>query len=395
MGQLILAQAGAPSGAAAPPTNSAQTGQATTVVPGSPGSSPEHWTTRTFIFSGLAVVVIAIIAFLAWKRLMAALRESVTIRVVVYFSEAAAAIVLSIVASYFDVFKKATYVPTAAYQPDWHVIFWAAVWSVIAGYYCVVKLGAITTKESEEFKSKKLTSDLEKERAAKDALTSQRDLLAKITTFARQTVGKKTTRLSKLIAARPVNLQQFLGELNPRLQVQIMVKLVHEFFRKSNDEARLRLALCVQDAADPDRLSMAYAWDGESDQCFSGKSSEHMRIANPLGTRCEIVKSYHSTPGSIKIVPDCVKAAAEKQFEFLYAGQQDKVKSLVLYKHVFMADTQPVAVVLMLVSSLADHFRREDEGQIRQYLDEMLTRVEMEWIVLELTRDIGPAREAA
>jgi hypothetical protein len=60
-----------------------------------------------------------------------------------------------------------------------------------------------------------------------------------------------------------------------------------------------------------------------------------------------------------------------------------------------MADTQPVAVVLMLVSSLADHFRREDEGQIRQYLDEMLTRVEMEWIVLELTRDIGPAREAA
>jgi hypothetical protein len=125
-------------------------------------------------------VAVFAIAALVRRWLLAGVRLNLAFRVVVYFSEAMAAIALSVVASYFDVFKKSTYVPTGAYQPDWHVFFWASVWTAIASYYGVVKFAAIVTKESEESESRKLSVDLEKEKVAVFALTRQRDLLVRI-----------------------------------------------------------------------------------------------------------------------------------------------------------------------------------------------------------------------
>jgi hypothetical protein len=51
--------------------------------------------------------------------------------------------------------------------------------------------------------------------------------------------------------------------------------------------------------------------------------------------------------------------------------------------------------VLLLVSSLQNDFHREDEDQFRTFLDEMLTRIEMEWVLLQLTRKLEHAKEAA
>jgi len=48
-----------------------------------------------------------------------------------------------------------------------------------------------------------------------------------------------------------------------------------------------------------------------------------------------------------------------------------------------MQRTQPVAVVLLLVSNREGHFKQQDKEEIKQFLDEMMTRIEMEWIVLE------------
>ena len=137
----------------------------------------------------------------------------------VYLSEAFAAIALSFVASYFDVFKKSTYIPTPQYQPDWHVLFWAGTWAAIAGAYCAVKYVTIHTKEGEDFKSRTLAKDLEKEKVAVGALTRQRDLLVRITTFARQMVGRKIDRLSDVVSNEKVGINEFLEKLNPRLQI--------------------------------------------------------------------------------------------------------------------------------------------------------------------------------
>jgi len=120
-----------------------------------------------------------------------------------------------------------------------------------------------------------------------------------------------------------------------------------------------------------------------------------MKLLDPRGTLSEVVKFYSLPAQAIKIIPDCIEAEKNNEFAFFYPEQRRKVASMILYKHVFSAQTQPVAVVLLLVSSLPNHFHREDEEQFSTFFDEMLTRIEMEWILLQLTQKLTPAREAA
>jgi hypothetical protein len=165
--------------------------------------------------------------------------------------EEAAAVGLSLVVSYFDAFKKATYVPTSSYQPDWHVPFWASIWAGLVAYYFVAKLAAIVTKEGEEFKSKEFSSELDRVKVAVASLGRQRSLLVKIAPFARNMVSKKITRLCSLIWLPVITVKQFVDELNPELQVQANVKLIHEFFKPAEGiNINLRLALWMKASAD-------------------------------------------------------------------------------------------------------------------------------------------------
>jgi hypothetical protein len=363
----------------------------TAQTPSTPGSSAAHWTTLTFAWAtGFGLLVFAL-GFLVRRNLLAEIKRNLATRIFIYFSEAMAAVALSVIASYFDVFKKSTYIPTDQYRPDWHVFFWASIWASIASYYAVVKLFGIVTKESEESESKRLSADLEKERAAILSLSRQRDVLVKIMAFARQLVQRKIARLSTLINAPHLTPDKFVAQLDPRLQVQSIVKIIHEFFKRAEiPNARLRLALWMKDAtSEPEgRLSVAYSWDGEAEGCFTNRSRDRMKLSTALGTQSEVVDCYHSHARNIKIIPDCGKAAEQRQFEFFYPEQRNKVQSMILYKHIFMEQsTGPVGVVLLLVSSVQNYFP-EEKDQIKQFLDEMLTRIEMEWLVLEVTEDL-------
>jgi hypothetical protein len=375
--------------------------QETAIVsqPASPGQSPEHWGTKSFSFATVTFLVVVLLAVLVWRLLLKGVRVNLGIRAVVYLSEAAAAVGLSLVVSYFDIFKKATYVPTPSYEPDWHVFFWASAWAALVAYYFIVKLAGIVTKEGEEFKSKQLQSDLDKMSAALDSMGRQRSLLVKITSFARNMVNTKIARLCGLTSASSVTVKQFVEHLNPELQLQSNVKSIHEFFKSPNDlNVKLRLALWMKadaDASRPDRMEIAYSWDGQIEDCFSNKNSNRMKLLDPLGTLSEIVKFYSSPAQAIKVIPDCIAASQKQEFEFFYPEQKLKVASMILYKHVFNPQSHPVAVVLLLVSSLQNHFHRDDEEQFRTFLDEMLTRVEMEWVLLQLTQKLKQAEEAA
>jgi hypothetical protein len=365
----------------------------------SPGQSPEHWGTKSFSSAAVTFLAVAILSLIVWRFLIRGVRISLGVRIVVYLSEAAAAVGLSLVVSYFDVFKKATYVPTQFYQPDWHVVFWASAWAALVAYYFVVKLAGIVTKESEEFKSKELTRELDKLRVAVNSLGRQRGLLVKITSFARNMVSKKIFRLCSLLSSPKITVKQFMDHLNPELQVQANMKLIHEFFRPAEGiNVNLRLALWMKATtgdSDVERMVIAYSWNGETDKCFSGTSTDRMKLLDPLGTLSEVVKFYSLPAQTIKIIPDCIAAEKNNEFSFFYPEQKDKVSSMVLYKHVFSAQASPTAVVLLLVSSLPNHFHQEDEEQFKSFFDEMLTRIEMEWILLQLTQKLGSVREAA
>ena len=341
----------------------------------------------------------ALLAVLVWRYLSKGVRVNLGIRVTVYLSEAAAAVGLSLVATRFDIFKKATYTPTSVYQPDWHVVFWASFWAALVAYYLVVKLVAIVTKEGEEFRSKKLTSDLEKANVAVASLSRQRGLLVRITSFARNMVNKKVARLCALLNHPTLTTQQFVDGLNPNLQVQANMKLIHEFFKIPEGlNVKLRLALWMKAEADgvqPERMVIAYSWDGENENCFTNRSAHRMKLLDPMGTLSEVVRFYSQPAQAIKTISNCIEAAENHEFEFFYPEQRNKVASMILYKHVFSAQSKPVAVVLALVSSLPNQFHREDEEQYMSFFDEMLTRIEMEWVLLQLTRKLTETREAA
>ena len=227
--------------------------QSTTTVlqPASPGQSPEHWGTKSFSSAAVTFLIVAVISVLVWRLLLKEVRVNLGVRVVVYLSEAAAAVGLSLVVTYFDIFKKSTYVPTSSYQPDWHVVFWASIWAALVAYYLAVKLTAIVTKESEEFRSKELTSELDRVKVAVASLGRQRSLLVKVTSFARNMVNKKIVRLCGLLASPVITVEQFVDHLNPELQVQANMKLIHEFFKSADGmNVNLRLALWMKANAD-------------------------------------------------------------------------------------------------------------------------------------------------
>src|ERR1700733_15792307 len=105
-----------------------------------PGTSPEHWTTKTFLAGLITALLVFFFAYAGWNRILAGARESLAKRILIYTAEAMTAVSISIVASAFDIFKKTTYTPTDKYQPDWHVIVWGSIWAVLAASYAVVKL---------------------------------------------------------------------------------------------------------------------------------------------------------------------------------------------------------------------------------------------------------------
>ena len=226
---------------------------------------------------------------------------------------------------------------------------------------------------------------LDVEKTAKESVVVQRNLLVKITAFARQLVTKKSDRLASIIASDPLTVSSFLSQLNPSLQVGLLLRIIHEFFKPSDVNSILRLALWMKANPEDDFLSPVYSWNGEKGDCFTHKSKERMRLSDPLGARSEVVKVYHTNADSLKIIPNCEQASRNGEFQYFNPEQAEKVRSMMLYKHVFMRQQQPIAVVLMLVSSQADQFQLGQKEDIKQFLEEMLMRVEMEWIVLELT----------
>lgn len=251
-----------------------------------------------------------------------------------------------------------------------------------------MKILGISTKEAEGFRSKVLEQQLDAETIAKNSVLGQRDLLVRITAFARQLVTKKSDRLSSIMSTNPLTTADFLNQLNPSIQVGLLLKIIHEFFKPTNVNTTLRLALWMKAAPEDELLSPVYSWDGENTKCFSHKNRDRIRLSDPLGARSEVVKVYHTNAETLRIIPNCEKAASNLEFQYFYPEQSQKVRSMMLYKYVFMRQKQAMAVVLMLVSNQADHFQTGQKDDIKQFLEEMLMRVEMEWIVLELTSKI-------
>lgn len=323
---------------------------------------------------------------------MERIRESVSFRIGLFVTGPIVAAVLSFLGSFFEIFRRATYIPTRDYQPDWHVIFWFCVWAILTAYFLIVTILGISTKESEIFRSKKLEAELTTEKTASSSFEKQRNLLVRITKFARQAVTRKTERLGNIDVGSGLTVEHYFDQLNPVWQLQFLLNMIHEFFKPEDPNINFRLGLWT---AVGDHLAPLYSWDGEKSNCFSCRSKDYMKVFHITGPISEISKSYLGNNENVRIIPDCDQAAANGQFQYLYPNQSKKVRSMVLYKYVFMRRREPMAVVVLLVSSQPNHFRLYTADEIKQFLDEILMRIEMEWVMITVKEKLTQAGRGA
>lgn len=383
----ILAQAG---GASQAPAGTAQP-----AVPAPTTGSPGHYKTKSALSGagvGLALLVLAVILH---KQIDRALRGSLTFRIIVLIFSPVMALILSGIASWEDIFKRATYDVTATSQPDWHTILWASIWSGGATLTILAAFFTFRFKEGEQLRSVKLEAELSNERVARTSVERQRELLTDITTFAMKIVTKKKDRIAAL-DRNSVTAAALLGALDPAKQIVLLVNLIHEFFMPDQVPVDfvLRLGLFARDPNDRTRLMTVHSWDGAKTDCFNPKSKEFLKLDNPQGSYSTIVRCFHSTEGFI-LVPDCHKAQADGKFTFFYPGQEKNVGSVVTYKHLFRnAAGEEDAMVVMLVASKPNYFTDKDREEIRQFLKEMLTRLELEWMISEALTKIEQPEKA-
>ena len=88
------------------------------VIPASPGSSPEHWTTKAVVSGVVVGLIVCAIGYIARNSLADRMRDSLSFRVILFITEPVAAVILSVVTSFFETFKRSTYIPTPEYRPD-------------------------------------------------------------------------------------------------------------------------------------------------------------------------------------------------------------------------------------------------------------------------------------
>lgn len=357
-------------------------------------ASAAHWKTITLITSATVAIVISLVATLLWGRLKKLLRDNIRFRLLFFFFDPLSALILSALASYYDVFKPSTYAVTATSSPDWHTAFWAGVWTFLATIYVIAKLAAVAHKEGEELQSKILEGEIAKERTAKELLQQQRDQLLKVGNLTRIAVAKKKERLLGAYKNDKLTFPDLMKTLGPQLQLNVIRDVIFDFFKKQHiwgDPHVLRMALYMHDPKRMGQLDIVMAWDGASDKCFSRKPEfeKYLSLISPDGTQSTVVQCYQSSGSepTIIVIPDCEADVKAGLFTYWYPEQSQNLKSMVAYKHVFHDHSD--AMVLMITSSKADFFKREQSDDICRFLDEMLTRFEMEWILLELSKRVS------
>jgi len=361
-------------------------------------AEPFHWKTKSAICAVLTATFVFVLAATRWGWLKNALRKNLRFRLVFFLVDPFFALILSALASYFDIFKPSTYSETATPLPDWHTIFWACVWSFLAAVYVVVKFAAVAHKEDEQTRSTALETDLEKERSAVVALQKQRDLLNLILNFIRRTIGFKEDRLLELAKEQKITHSCLVDALSPQRQLHLIRDLIFEFFYKretSGQNHKLRLGLYQLDPKRAGQFDIVMAWDGATDSCFSRKpqNQKYLNLLDPEGVQSKIVQAYQSPADTIVLVQDCEAEEKQGTFRYWYPEQKQHLKSMLAYKHVF--SNRADAIVLMMTSSMNSFFREENAEEFRLFLKEMLTRLEMEWILLEASKRIDPIEGGA
>lgn len=257
--------------------------------------SSAHYKTIAGVLAVIVFVVIGLPLLLARAKIIEWLNTSSIFRMSALVIGPVTAVLLSVLSDWEELFHQSTYETTDTSRPDWHTLFWVAIWAAGATITFAAALFTIAFKEGEELESSRL-------RVEAQSLERQRELLTDVTVFILRIVQKKRDRLLNLIG-KTVTEKQLLAAMDPGQQIGLLVKLIYEFFWPDhpNEKFVLRLGIFARVEEDPDRLTAIHCWDGSNDTCFNEQISNQLELLNPHHSGSIIVRCFHSPDGCIII----------------------------------------------------------------------------------------------
>jgi hypothetical protein len=365
------------------------TNVATNIIVVPPGSTPPvngpDYINRALLVDSIVCVVLLALTF--WQRatLIQLKRNKATFHYFIEGSEWVLAIAISLVATFFELYKKDTWVCT-----NQSLVGSSAILTAVTTIYICVKglSAAAKKKDSEEIAALQtektaLSEALGKAERKTNLLVEQRDKVLEVTTYVRKIVDSKMTRLAACLDGKEaINMADITKALDPAGQVNVIIRTTFYYFEKEKrPDAQMRLGIYARNPDDLNELKRIYSWDGKTVDCFKRSGKELGRLDDPEGIKTQLLKSFHSSD-TILIIESCPKAAERGEFNY-FPGQQNYLKSMMLYKHVFEHNGTKDALILTLDSSEEALFKNKDEQEIRIFLLEMMKRVEFELRFLE------------
>lgn len=326
----------------------------------------------------------ALIVYLPRHRFIAAYAERLWLQRLSVVLDWMPAVLLAIVGTMFDLWKPATWTAEADTTLLSGFFFAAGCLGFSAAFKWF--LTAAKDRQAAEIKELKGALALVNEQSAQRE--AQRDFLLYVQG---QTAAIVRAKLDRLAAAREAvrknpELRQVAVALAPRDQLLLLMKMVHEHFRRDLDTGkRLRAGVYARSDRDDNILEAVAAWDGERDGCFSNHHQKYMRLTNPGGARSLVVECYFSQRALLR-VEDCMAASQENppRFTFFSPEQRDTLKSMVAYRYTLRHAAEPSALVLTLDTDEAGFFSAVREFECQILFQETGQRIELELTSLEL-----------
>jgi hypothetical protein len=340
-------------------------------------------TVAVLLCVGVGILVFSV-AFHFRYRAIGAIRENASFRSLSFLLEPVIAVALSLIAGFSDMLKPEKWgTPTAL------MVIAAPLWTGLTVAYVALKYFASVAKDKDAEEIKKLKEEVGTAQTRAAKIEEQRNFITRMTQYVREPVQAKLERLLEAFRKQPFTEKEYLAALSPHTQVQLILNTIYEFFRSDLPMGeKMRLGLFMRQPDNPKMLFPAYSYNGQRDDGVFSAIAHGLRIDDPNGTKSMLAQTYLSDR-KLHIVPSCREAAKREEFHYLHVAQNDYLRSMLAYKHVWLRDGEPDAFVLTLDTTCDGFFGRYSAESIEPFLIEMMKRVEYEVLSLQMQKALA------
>lgn len=262
---------------------------------------------------------------------------------------------------------------------------WWIEWALVTGFGTL----ATATIFARERMEKRESEELAEARTLIEVQTSQLAAWVKISSQIRKVINRKRNTAEVLLKTT-CKVQQAFADLVNNEQPKFIVHMIYNHFAHAFTGKRMRIGLFAK-KADTNELTVRYSWDGNSEGCISAGQGK-FKVDHAGNNKPEVVKMYHNgNHHDFLIIPDC---SSHPGFIWLKPEEHDYMKSMFIFKHTFRLNDVEDAIILSIDCDLTGYFQPFTEEETRQFLIEMVSRLEYELLIRQVYDKFYPTPRA-